>query len=93
MASSCSIGLNLSNLHTWKLGNRLHNNCGTLRFRNFVEQPGTLMNWHYANQYALQILPPSGAKWKHGVKERGTKPSIRVCGVDALDLLTVPLKP
>ena len=38
---------------------------------------------HYANQYALQILLRSGAKWKHGVQERGTKPNIKLCNVDS----------
>lgn len=38
---------------------------------------------HHANQYALQILPKSGAKWKHGIRERGTKPAIRLCNVDS----------
>ena len=38
---------------------------------------------HHANQYALQILLKSGAKWKHGTKERGTKPPIRLSNVDS----------
>ena len=36
-----------------------------------------------ANQFALQILLQSGAKWKHGIKERGTKPVIRLCNVES----------
>ncbi len=36
-----------------------------------------------ANQFALEILVQSGAKWKHGVQERGTKPTIRLTNVES----------
>lgn len=37
----------------------------------------------FANHFALQILLKSGATWKHGSKDRGTKPTIKLSNVDS----------